>query len=182
MNNVKSKSISVRDMTFTALFAAVLCVVAPVSIPIGPIPLSLATFIIYLAAGTLGWKYGVISVALYVMIGAVGVPVFSGHQGGFHRIVGVTGGYIVGYIPLALATGIAANMSKKIWVLALGMVVGRLLLYTLGTAWFMLQSGRSLAESLALCVTPFLPGDAGKIVAACIIAPQLRAATKALKR
>ena len=168
-------------MTFTALFTAVLCVVAPFSIPIGPIPLSLATFVIYLAAGALGWKYAAVSVLLYILIGTVGVPVFSGYRGGFDRIIGPTGGYIIGYIPLALATGAAAALSKKIWVLAFGMVIGTIVLYTLGTAWFMFQSGNSLAVSLALCVTPFLPGDAGKIAAACIIAPQLRAVTEKLQ-
>jgi len=162
-------------MVFTALFTAVLCAVAPFSIAIGPIPLSFATLAIYLAAGSLGWKYGAMSVVLYVMLGALGVPVFSNFEGGFHKIVGATGGFIIGYIPCALATGLIASVFRnKLWSYALGMVIGTVLLYTCGTAWFMLQSGNSLAVSLGLCVTPFLIGDAMKIIVACITALQLR--------
>jgi len=169
--------ISTRDMVFTALFTAVLCAVAPFSIPIGPIPLSLATLVIYLAAGALDWKLGVISTLLYVTIGAVGVPVFSNFEGGFHKIAGVTGGFIIGYIPCALATGAVFDVfRKKIWAYVFGMITGTILLYSCGAAWFMLQTGSPLPVALALCVTPFLPGDAIKMVIACIVTPQLRKA------
>ena len=164
-------------MVMAALFAAVLCAAAPFAINIGPIPLSFATLVIYLAAGALDWKLGALSVVLYVMLGAVGIPVFSNFQGGLHRIVGVTGGFIIGYIPCALATGFVIKiLRRKIWAYPLGMAIGTFLLYTCGTAWFMLQTGNPLAASLAVCVTPFLPGDAIKIVLACVIAPQLRRA------
>jgi len=169
-------------MVFSALFAAVLCAVAPFAINIGPIPLTFATLVIYLAAGTLDWKLGALSVALYVTMGAVGVPVFSNFQGGLHRIVGATGGFIVGYIPCALAIGIIIKIFQyRILAYALGMAIGTILLYTCGTAWFMLQSGNPLAASVAMCVTPFLPGDAIKIIFACVIAPQLRKALQRLK-
>ena len=169
--------ISTRDMVFTALFAAVLCAVAPFSIPVGPIPLSFATLVIYLAAGSIGWKYAVTSTFLYVLLGAVGVPVFSNFEGGFHKIIGVTGGFIIGYIPCSLATGVLFSVfKKKLWSYILGMVVGTILLYTCGTAWFMLQTGSPILVATALCVTPFLPGDAIKIVISCIIAPQFRKA------
>ena len=174
---MKSKDaiIPVRDMVFTALFAAVLCAVAPFSIAIGPIPLSLATLVIYLSAGALGWKYGSLSVVLYVMLGAIGLPVFSNFEGGFHKIAGLTGGFILGYIPCALMTGLIPQIfHKKQWSYALGMAIGTVLLYTCGIMWFMLQTGNALAVSLALCVTPFLPGDTIKIVLACIAAPKLR--------
>ena len=175
--NSKNPSIPIRDMVYTALFAAVLCAVAPFSISIGPIPLSFATLVIYLAAGSLNWKYGVLSVVLYVALGAIGIPVFSNFEGGFHKIAGVTGGFIVGYIPLALATGLSAELIKgKRLIFILGMVVGTFLLYTCGVAWFMLQTGASLMAALMACVTPFLIGDTIKIVLACIAAPQLRAA------
>ena len=166
---------SVRDMVFTALFAAVLCAVAPFSFSVGPIPLSLATFVIYLAAGALDWKLGVLSVLLYILMGAIGLPVFTGFSGGFHKIAGVTGGYIIGYIPLAMAGGaISKAFGNKLWACAFGMVVGTVLLYTCGTAWFMLQTGSSLTASLTLCVIPFLPGDTAKIAVACVAAPKLR--------
>jgi len=173
----KNKKIQTRDMVFAALFAAVLCAVAPFAVNIGPIPLSFATLVIYLAAGVLDWRLGALSVALYVMLGAVGVPVFSNFQGGLHKIVGVTGGFIIGYIPCAIATGVVVKvLRRRIWAYVLGMAIGTVLLYTCGTAWFMLQSGNPLAASLAMCVTPFLPGDAIKIVFASVISPKLRKA------
>ena len=178
----RGSAFPVRDMVFTALFTAVLCAAAPFSIAAGPIPLSFATLVIYLAAGALGWKRGVVSVILYVAIGAIGIPVFSNFEGGFHKIAGVTGGFIIGYIPLALASGFFAPVSRgKIFAYALGMVIGTVLLYTCGTAWFMFQTGSPLAASLALCVTPFLPGDAIKVIIACIAAPQLCNALRALR-
>jgi biotin transport system substrate-specific component len=175
--------ISVRDMVYVALFAAVLSAVAPFSIAIGPIPLSFATLIIYIAAGALGWKHGTLAVLIYVALGAIGVPVFSNFEGGFHKIAGVTGGFIIGYIPCALITGLAVDsFGKKLWTYAAGMVIGTVLLYTCGTAWFMAQTGSPLAVALALCVTPFLIGDTIKIVVACIAAPQLRNAIERVAR
>ena len=176
MDQVKKK-ISVRDMVYTALFAAVICAVAPFSIAIGPIPVSFATLAIYLAAGALDAKYAVLSVLLYIALGAVGLPVFSNFEGGFHKIAGISGGFIIGYLPCALAAGIIIDVSKgKIWSYALGMAVGTFSLYTCGMAWFMFQTGSTFAVSLTLCVSPFLVGDAIKIVLACITAPKLRGA------
>ena len=170
-------SISVRTMVFTALFTAVLCVVAPFSITIGPIPLSFATLVIYLAAGSLTWKYGATAVVLYIILGAIGLPVFSNFEGGFHKIAGLTGGFIIGYIPLALVAGVLADVSKGNRLLyVLGMVIGTGLLYTCGVAWFMLQTELPLVTALIACVTPFLIGDSIKIIIAWLVAPQLRKA------
>jgi biotin transport system substrate-specific component len=168
---------SVRDMVYTALFAAVLCAAAPFSIVVGPVPLSLATLVIYIASATLGWKQGALSVALYVTLGAIGLPVFANFEGGFHIIAGLTGGFIIGYIPLALATGLASEIFRnKRWLSAAGMVIGTVLMYTCGVVWFVLQSGNSLPAALLICVVPFLPGDTLKIIVAYIVAPKLRAA------
>jgi len=171
----KKTMLSVRDMVYTALFTAVICVVAPFSVAIGPIPLTFTTLVVYHAAVTLGWKYGALSVALYVMLGAVGLPVFTNFEGGFNKIAGVTGGYIIGYIPCALVTGFIVDLLKgKRWAYPLGMVIGTLILYTGGTVWFMLQTNNSLVVSLTLCVTPFLIGDTVKIIVTSISAPRLR--------
>ena len=175
---MNSLSYSVRDMVLSALFAAVLCAAAPFSIAIGPVPLSLATLVIYIAAGSLGWKYGTVSVVLYIVLGAAGLPVFSGFEGGFHKIAGVTGGFIVGYIPLALAAGLAFTISDKRIIFAVGMAAGTVLLYTCGTVWFILMTNNTLPASLVMTVLPFVPGDIAKIIAACVIVPKLRAALK----
>ena len=170
-------AISVRDMVYTALFAAVICAVAPFAVQIGPVPLSFATLVIYIAAGTLEWKLGTLSALLYVALGAIGLPVFSNFEGGFHKIAGFTGGFITGYILCALGTGVIITVfRRRIWSYAVGMAVGTVLLYTCGTIWYILQSGTALGASLAICVLPFLPGDAVKIVVACVAAPKLRRA------
>ena len=179
------ESLSIKNMALVAVFTAVLCVVAPFSIAVGPIPLSMATLIIYLSVGSLGWKYGALSVILYVILGTAGLPVFANFEGGFHKIAGVTGGYIIGYIPCALATGLISDLlqgkKRKLWPLAAGMVTGTILLYSCGTLWFVIQTGTSLAAALALCVVPFLIGDAIKIIFAFITAPKLRDALKIVK-
>ena len=175
--SINKTSIPVKEMVIIALFTAVLCAVAPFSITIGPIPLSFATLVIYLAAGTLGWKNGTISVALYVLLGAIGLPVFSNFGGGFQKIAGPTGGFIIGYIPLALATGLAVDFfNKNRLIYIIGMVIGTVLLYTCGVIWFMFQTKASLITALMACVVPFLIGDTIKIIISCIITPQLRAA------
>jgi biotin transport system substrate-specific component len=166
--------IPVRDMAIIAMFTAMISAAAPFSIMLGPIPLTFATLMIYLTVGVLGWKYGVLSVTLYILLGIIGLPVFSNFEGGFHKIAGVTGGYIVGYIPCAIATGlITETFRKKLRAYVCGMVVGTILLYACGTVWFILQTGNSLIVSLTLCVTPFLIGDTIKIVFAGLTAPRL---------
>jgi len=170
-------------MVHAALFTAVICAVAPLSISIGPIPLSLTTLVIYVSAGALGWKYGAISVALYVILGAIGLPVFSGFEGGFQKIAGVTGGFIVGYIPCALVTGLSAkNIENTRRFYIFGMVVGTVLLYTCGTAWFIYQTGATLAAALAMCVTPFLIGDTIKVAAATVATPKLAQALRMIRK
>ncbi len=167
---------SLRSMVFTAIFAALICVAAPVSVPLpGLVPISLATFAVYLASGILGGKRAALAVTVYVLLGAVGVPVFSGYSGGLGVLFGVTGGYIIGYIPMALITGIFADMqSKKHWTVPVGMVLGTIALYTFGTAWYMIFTGKGLIAALAGCVVPFLAFDAIKIVLATAITMPLK--------
>lgn len=166
-----------RDMTLTAVMAAVICLAGPLTVAIGPIPLSLATFAVYMAGAVLGWKRGTAAVAVYLLIGLTGVPVFSGFSGGLPKLAGVTGGYLIGYLPCALITGLGAS-KRPAWALPACMVLGTLTLYALGTAWFMRQTGNPLPAALGLCVVPFLPGDAVKIAAATLIAGPVRRAVE----
>ena len=166
-------------MTLIAVMAALICVAGPLSIAIGPIPLSLASFAVYLAGAILGWKKGTLAVGIYLLIGLVGVPVFSGFSGGFQKLAGVTGGYLIGYLPCALITGLGAGEEKPRWLLPLCMVLGTVALYIIGTAWFMIQTKNTLAASMGMCVIPFLPGDAVKIVAATLIAMPVGKAVRA---
>ena len=170
--NKEKNLFSLRSMAFTAVMAAVICVAAPFSVPMPLlVPISLATFAVYLAGALLGAERASLAVIIYILIGAVGLPVFSGFSGGFAKLFGVTGGYIFGYIPCAFLTGLFADLSAgRKWLPPVGMVAGTAACYLLGTAWFMFSSGSDLRAALAACVLPFLAGDAIKIIAASAVA------------
>ena len=163
-----------RNLTITALFAALICLCAPWTIPVGPIPITLATFAVYLAAAAAGWKIGAVAVVVYVLLGAVGLPVFSGFAGGIQKLFSVTGGYIVGYIPCAVLTGLIAGRKGKLWTYPVGMLAGTAVLYLIGTVWYCITTNTPPAAALAVCVLPFLPGDAVKIVAVSLLGYKLR--------
>jgi len=164
----------VFSMAMAALAAAVLCVIGPLSIPIGPVPLSLATFVIYLALYLLGWKWGCAAVVVYVLLGASGLPVFSGFSGGLGKVLGPTGGYIVGYIFMALTAGLLVEYGRGRVLQFAGMLLGTAVLYAFGTAWFCFQGGFALGEAMQKCVWIFIPGDLVKMAAAAVIGPLLR--------
>ena len=174
-------AMKVKDMTLTAVMTALICIAGPLTIAAGPVPLSLATFAVYLAGAVLGKKRGTIATALYLLIGIIGVPVFSGFSGGFQKLAGVTGGYLIGYLPCAFLAGIGAeHMERKgrKWILPAMLVLGTAILYAIGTAWFMVQTGNAPGTALGLCVLPFLPGDAVKMTAVTFLAVPVRKATK----
>ena len=175
------KDQKVSMLVFTALFAALIVVFAQLQIPMpGLVPISLATFGVMMCGLLLGWRYGALAVAVYILLGAVGGPVFAGFKGGVSALLGPTGGYIIGYLPYAVLAGLPIpSLQEKFWGRCLLLVLGTAVCYILGTAWFIHATGRTLAESLGLCVVPFLPGDAAKIILSALLAPRLR---KAMKR
>lgn len=172
-NSVKKGA--VYSLILTALFAALTAVFSQIAIPIGPVPINLAMLSVFVAGGLLGVRRAMISQLVYVLLGAVGVPVFAGFKGGFAAIIGPTGGYIIGYI---LAAGTVALIcwlwNKKIIALAVAMVAGLAVCYVFGTAWFVISTGSELWYSLTVCVFPFLPGDAAKIIVAVLLCSRLK--------
>ena len=169
------QSAKLRSLTLTALAAAILCVVSPFTLNIGPIPLSLCTLFLYLIPYLVGWKRAAVATLVYILLGAAGVPVFSNFGAGLAKVAGPTGGYIVGYLPLVLISGLFLHFFPgKRWAQLVGMVLATAVLYTLGTAWFCVQAGKTLAVALGLCVFPFLLGDAIKMVIAVTFGPMLR--------
>lgn len=173
----------IRSMALVSLMTAICCILAPMSVPIGPVPVSLSVLAVLFVAYVIGPRLGAISVLLYILIGLVGLPVFSGYSGGPAKLFGPTGGYIVGYLPLVIITGwFVTRFSMKQWYLQIaGMVLGLAVCYVLGTAWFMVLMHTSLQESLSLCVYPFLAFDTMKIVTACIVGNTVARVTNRLK-
>ncbi|WP_426349695.1 biotin transporter BioY [Alloiococcus sp. CFN-8] len=170
---------NIKDITLISLMAALMCIVAPFSLPVGPIPISLSTFAVYIAAGLLGRKRGTMAVLTYILLGATGLPVFSGFSGGIQKLFGVTGGYIIGYLPCVYISGyFIKNVDEKKWVYPIGLSLGTLACYTLGTLWFMLQASVTPLTALSTCVFPFIPGDIIKIIAATTIISPMRKVLK----
>ena len=167
------KNYNTLSTVLVGLFAAFLSIFAPIAInlPFTAVPISLATFAVYLCGAVLGPYYGTGSVAIYLLLGLVGVPVFSGYMAGVQKLAGPTGGYIIGYLFMAFFTGLAVRCIPKKYIgYPIGMVAGTLACYLIGTAWFMMQSGTELSAALTMCVYPFIPGDIVKMVAAIALA------------
>lgn len=185
MNNVEPKEkvkvrtapdprTATKSIVYTAMFAALICVCSILSIPIGAVPVTLQTFAVCAAVAFLGGRRGTICVMIYLLLGAVGLPVFAGMTGGFGMISGPTGGYLIGFLLTACITGFAADkLGRRIVPLILWMSLGVLACYIIGTVWFMLVTGMNLGVSLGYCVIPFLIPDAVKIAAAALLVNRL---------
>jgi len=157
---------ALRRMTLSAVFASLLCVACPWTIPIGAIPITLATLFLFLCGGLLGPVDGLIAVTVYVAIGAVGVPVFSGFRGGYSVLIGPTGGFLLGYFPCVLLAGLGKNRPRLRPVFFL---LGLLACYLAGALQFGLVTDNDPGTVLRLAVLPFLLPDAGKAVAATFL-------------
>lgn len=162
-------------MCVMAIFAAVICIAAPFSVNIGSlVPISLATLAIYIVSGMLDTKNSLAAVAVYILLGAVGLPVFSGFSGGVQKLLGVTGGYIIGYLPLALIVSLMTCIINKKYIYPVSMLVGTAVLYLIGTVWFIIETKTAVGAALMSCVVPFIPGDLVKIAAASVLCINLK--------
>ena len=171
------------DMAYIAMFAVVMAVCAWISIP-AAVPFTLQTLGVFLAVGMLGGKRGTLAVLIYLLLGAVGMPVFAGFNGGLGYMLGSTGGYIVGFALSALTMwGFEAMLGRKTWVLAVSMVLGLAVCYAFGTAWFMVVYARNtgaigLMTALGWCVIPYIVPDLVKIALALLLQKLLSSAIR----
>ena len=177
----KSNS-KIYDMVLCSMFAAVCCVLSPITIPIGAVPVGFGILAVVFTAAVLGPVRGFISVAVYLMLGLF-LPIFSGGQNGFSAYPSHTGGYIWSYLIVALVVGALTQIKVKNKVLeavlySLFCFVGVIICYACGTAQFMLVTGYDLQTSLTACILPFIPFDTAKCILAGITAPKIKSATK----
>ena len=176
-----------RRLALCAVMAAVICVLAPISLPIGPISLTGGTLAIYLTACLLGGGWGAAATLTYLLLGFVGLPVFSNYRGGAERLAGPTGGYLVGYLPMVFIAGAVVTLTLArfrdggrrgaaiaLVLQFLGMALGTAVLYAFGTAWYCVQAGVDLQKALAACVIPFIPFDLAKMAAALAVGVPVR--------
>ena len=165
----------IKNMTLIAVMTAVMCVLSPISIPLGPVPVSLATLVVLLSTYILGMRRSVIAIILYLLIGLAGVPVFSGFTGGISKLIGPTGGYLTGYIPMVIIAGLVIDRYYRNYLIsAIGMIVSTAVLYAIGTAWLAYSASMTPAAAIAAGVIPFIPLDLLKIVIAAVLGPVLR--------
>ena len=168
---------NIKRFVMIALMSAIISVLSPLSIviPISPVPISLATFAIYLTTYILGAKYGTISTLIYILLGMIGLPIFTAFTGGVAKIFGPTGGYIIGYIFLAIIAGVIIETNyDSIGVSFLGMIIGTIVLYLIGTMWLSFVAHMTFKEAILAGVAPFIPGDVVKMIIACIAGRKIR--------
>lgn len=171
------KNIKTTNLTLIALMTAVMCILGPLSIiiPISPVPITFTNLAIYFTVILLGWKKGTISYLVYLLIGFIGVPVFSFFTGGPAKLLGPTGGYLIGFIFLALIAGYFVDKYPgKVYIYIVGMVLGMIVTYALGTGWLAFQANMTFEAALFAGVIPYLPGDIIKIIIAAIVGPGIK--------
>lgn len=178
---MKKTNSNILSLTCVAMSVAILAVCSWISIPaLGPlVPFTLQTFAVFVISGLFDWKKSISAIAVYILLGAVGVPVFSNFKGGIAALTGPTGGYIVGFIFMIIVIQIFKNIKKGSFIfLITGMLIGLAALYTFGTTWFFVvytSAGNitTLGSVLAMCVLPFIIPDLLKMALAVIIVNRL---------
>ena len=167
--NTKKKSFTTFQMALIAVMAAITCILGPLSIPIpvSPVPISLTNLAIYLTVCLLGWKFGTISYLIYLLIGIAGLPVFSGFSSGFAKLLGPTGGYLIGFIPMAIICGFAFEKFSNRGMQIAGLAIGTIVAYIFGTAWLAIEAHLTFYQALLAGVIPYIPGDLVKDHSRC---------------
>lgn len=181
METVSRSHARLKSMVFVALMAAFLCIFSPISIPLPLVPITLQTFGVFLVSALLGWKRGTVAVLIYLLLGLIGLPVFSGWTGGFSSFATPSSGYIIGFVFTALLTGFLIDrFPNRLWMYPVAMIAGLAVCYLFGTIWFLvymnvwMATPYTLWQALLVCVIPFLVGDAVKIAAAAALSYPLR--------
>ncbi|MBD5522710.1 MAG: biotin transporter BioY [Lachnospiraceae bacterium] len=170
----KETKISTKEIVCVGMFAAVLAVLSQIAIPMpSGVPITLQTFAIALTGVVLAWKLGVTSTLVYILLGAVGVPVFSGFSGGLHVLVNYTGGFIWGFIVLAFLSGVGITLKNKFLGVLLGFV-GLAICHLFGSLQFMVVMKMSFLESFLLASAPYLIKDAISVILAFAVGLQIR--------
>lgn len=164
-----------RQMVLASLMAAMTAVGAYIHVPIGPVPIVLTNLFVLLSGLLLGGRWGLASMGLYLLVGAIGLPVFAGGKGGFAHFFGPTGGYLLGYCLAAWVTGLIAQRSRGllIWEI-LAVMAGSIAIYIVGVPWLKMVTQLSWSKTLIVGVLPFLIGDAVKATTALIVARAVR--------
>lgn len=163
------------DLILVAAAAALTALAAQVRIPLGftPVPITGQTFAVLLTGAALGWRLGLAGQLLYILVGALGAPVFTDASGGFEVVLGPTGGYLVGFVIAAGLVGwLAEHRHDRAFIgMFLSFLLGSVVIYLFGVIGLMAATGWPIDEAVAKGVVPFLVGDLIKAIAAGVILP-----------
>lgn len=179
VQTVNKSKWSALDMAYVGIFAVLIAICSWISIPT-VVPFTLQTFAVFAAVGVLGGRRGTFSILVYILLGAIGVPVFAGFSGGLGVLLNTTGGYIIGFLFSGLIYwGITKAAGEKLWVMIVSMVLGLIVCYAFGTAWFMVVYARTkeaigIGTALGWCVIPFIIPDLCKIALAIALTKVLK--------
>lgn len=166
-------------MAYVAIFAVLIAICSWISIPT-LVPFTLQTFGVFVAVGVLGGRRGTFSVLVYILLGAIGLPVFAGFSGGIGALMGTTGGYIIGFLFSGLLYwGITKAAGDKLPIMIVSMVLGLIVCYAFGTVWFMVVWAKTneaigVGTALGWCVIPFIIPDLCKIALAVALSKVLK--------
>ncbi|MBQ2896771.1 MAG: biotin transporter BioY [Clostridia bacterium] len=172
----------IKDLVFAAIFTSLLCIAAPICIPVGPVPLSLTTFVVFVSGAVLGAKKASLSILVYILLGIAGLPVFSGFSGGLQRIISPLGGFIISYIPCVLTVAYFTKDAIKIRGYIFAMSCAALVCYLIGTLWFAMFTNLEFFDAVLICVLPFVIADILKIISAAVISSKLKPFLKGLNK
>lgn len=162
----------VKNLAYIGLMAAIMCVLSPITIPLGGgVGITLGIFVILFMTYVLGMGRALIAYGIYLLVGLVGLPVFAGFQGGIGVLLGPTGGFLVGYIAVIVSVGLMLKIKEKRLFMVLGSIIGLLFCYLLGSLWYMYVMKVDFAGALWMCVIPFVAFDGIKVAAVCVIGP-----------
>ncbi len=172
-SNKINGSFKIYDMILVSLFAVFIAICSWITVPT-VVPFTLQTFGVFCALGILGGKRGTLSIVVYLILGFIGLPVFSGFKTGAGTLLGATGGYVIGFVFIGIAYWLITKLfGNKPLVSAVAMSIGLILCYVFGTAWFVfVYAGNgtlNFSKALTICVLPFLIPDVLKLVAATVI-------------
>ena len=185
IKNVRKRlhTMKLREITYISLCAIILAVCSWITIP-SVVPFTLGTFGVYLVTLILGGKRGTIAVAIYILLGMMGIPVFSGFRGGAAVLLGTTGGYIIGYIFMSLVMWSLEKWTvKNKWMRIFSMALGLVLCYICGTIWFMITYAKNTGSVgvmavLSWCVLPYIIPDLIKMGLAFILSKKIKTIVK----
>lgn len=167
---------SIQNFTYVSMMTAILCILGPLAIPIpfSPVPITLASFGLYLSTYIMTTKNACLSCIIYLIIGLSGIPVLSGFSGGFGKILGPTGGYILAYIPLVIISSLFVSRFQSKGMHFIGFLLSTIILYSIGSIWLSHTAHLKLGTAFAVGAIPYIPGDIIKIWLVLYVGPRLK--------